>query len=437
MLCSRAIGAGDARGGQVPSIPKARQKRAPINTKPLSLFPVHALWTIELNNDLTTPAPPLFDAARAFVPLDGERLVAYDLAGGKQMWMVPIAAVGQPAASPDLLFVPEAHALTALRVLDGSKAWQLPFPGSLATPLVWDNGWLIAATIDGIVIAFRDSDGHEVWRHDAGSPAHASPALAADRVYVPTEDGRVVALRVDTGAPVWESRLGGAASDILALDDRVYVGSKDNFFYCLNGKDGEQKWRVRTGGDVIGKPAIDEHNVYFVSLDNVLRAVRRNGNQQWKSALKVRPTAGPITAGDAVIVPAQERTLPAFHRTDGTSAGEITGLVTIPVPIPIPVPGETPPPAAAAGAPAAAPLPPPPPPEPIVIGGEVTAAPHVIKVPGVYGPVVILVAKDVAKGAALVAHTRDIEPPLLTVVSPLPNIVTFTPTETTPTIPKL
>jgi outer membrane protein assembly factor BamB len=311
------------------------------------------------------------------------------------MWLASsIAATGPPAASADLLFVAESRALGALRVADGSTAWELPFAGSLAAPLVWDNGWLVAAAIDGTVIAFRAGDGHEVWRRGIGSPAHASPALAADRVYVPTEDGRVVALRVDTGEPVWEHRLGGAASDILALDERLYVGSRDNFFYCLDTRDGEEVWRVRTGADVIGMPVADEHNVYFVSLDNVLRAVRRNGNQQWKSALKIRPTAGPIKAGDTLIVAALEQTLPAFRTKDGTSAGEIAP------------------------------------------GGEVTAAPHVVAIPGVYGPVVVVVTRDVAKGAAVVAQAREIDPPLLTPVSPLPNLITLTPVATSPTVPK-
>jgi outer membrane protein assembly factor BamB len=58
------------------------------------------------------------------------------------------------------------------------------------------------------------------------SPPHASPALAADRVYIPTTDGRIVALRVENGEPVWERRLGGAVNDILALEHRLYAGRR-------------------------------------------------------------------------------------------------------------------------------------------------------------------------------------------------------------------
>jgi outer membrane protein assembly factor BamB len=424
VLCAVAIGARVDRDAQVrpfpvPSKPRPKTKS---DNKPLGLFPLHTLWTIDLNNDLRTAAPPVFEGRHAFFPIEGNRIVAYDLETGKQLWIVTIPATGQPAASQDLLFVIESRSIDAFHVADGSTAWELPFAGSLAAPLVWDNGWLVAATIDGRVIAIRATDGHEVWRHEIGSPAHAAPTLAADRVYVPTEDGRVVALRVETGAPVWEHRLGGAASEILAVGDRLYVGSKDNSFYCLKTKDGSEDWKWRTGADVIGLPVADEHNVYFVSLDNVLRALNRgSGNQQWKTALKVRPIAGPVKAADTLIVSALELTLPAFKLSDGTPAGEVAprGQVA--------ALGQAPP---LGQVPQVAPV--------VQTGplGDVVAAPRIITLPNVFGPVVVTVTRDILKGATASAHAREIDPPLNLTVSPLPNLISFTPVGTTPPIPK-
>ena len=383
-----------ARAEQLRPFPSPRPAHSRADRTPLSLFPVRSLWTLDLNNDLLASAPPAFDKTHAFFPIEGDRIVAYDLVTGQQLWIAPIAATGRPVASPDLLFVIESAALDAVRVTDGSTAWQLPFAEPLAAPLAWDNGWLVAATLDGSVLAFRASDGRLVWRRDIGSPAHAAPALAADRVYVSTEDGRVVALRVDTGERVWERRLGGAPSDILALDERLYVGSKDNFFYCLKTEDGEEAWRWRTGADVIGLPVVDEHSVYFVSLDNVLRALSRgSGNQRWRRVLPLRPTTGPIQAAGTLIVTGLAEALPAFIAGNGTPAGNLAP------------------------------------------GGEVVAPPHVLDVPGIYGPVVVVITRDVAKGATVTAHARSIEPSLLTAIT-LPNLVTFTPAATPPTIPR-
>jgi outer membrane protein assembly factor BamB len=180
------------------------------------------------------------------------------------------------------------------------------------------------ATARGTILAFRAIDGHLVWQRDLPSPAHARPALAADRVYVPTANAQVVALRVDSGAPLWERRIGGPPNDILALDDRLYVGSKDHFFYCLDSKDGRIAWRWRTGGDVIGPAVVDDDTVYFVSLDNVLRALARgSGVQRWMRPLPLRPVAGPVRANDVILVVGLAHTVRAYNSKDGAPAGEV------------------------------------------------------------------------------------------------------------------
>src|SRR5262249_3109834 len=155
------------------------QKRsASTKSPPLQFLPATPLWTLALNNALS--APPAFEGQHAFFAIEDERLAAYDLAQGKRLWISAAAPIIAPAASPDFVFVVEHDALVALRVTDGKTAWQRPLPDRLAVPPVWDNGWLVLATINGSVVALRSDDGTEIWRHDVGSPAHARPALAAD-----------------------------------------------------------------------------------------------------------------------------------------------------------------------------------------------------------------------------------------------------------------
>jgi outer membrane protein assembly factor BamB len=376
---------GERRVGQAAPFPQPARARSKPDHKPLSLFPLQPLWTIALNVQLTPGAAPAFHGVHGFFPIEPDRIVAYDLARGSQLWIVSAPAVTTPAAGGDLLFVVEPDRLAALRIADGSSAWQLPFAEPLAVPPVFDNGWLVVATINGDVLAFRASDGTLVWRRAVGSPAHAQPALAADRVYVPTEDGRVVALRVDTGDPIWEHRLGGAAADILAFDDRLFVGSRDNYFYSLKTDSGEPDWPWRTGADVIGLPIVDAHTVYFVSLDNMLWGLNRsNGNQRWKRPLPLRPTSGPVKAEQSLIVSGFAAKLPAYKMEDGTPAGEVP------------------------------------------LTGELAAPPYVLAIPDVSGSVVIVTTRDIVKGATITALARSIEP-LISPVAVLPNPVTFTP----------
>ena len=237
----------------------------------MPLLPVRTVWTLALNSQLAVP--PAYDDTQAYFPLEGDRLAAYEIFSGTQKWIVSAQPRTALVAGGGLLFLVEPDALTALHTADGSLAWRIPLADELVVRPVWDNGWLVVAIKDGTILAFRATDGYLVWRRDLGSPAHAAPALASDRVYVPVADGRIVALKVETGEPIWERRLGGPPNEILALENRLYAGSKDNFFYCLMTKDGRIDWRWRTGGDVIGTPIADEQRVYFVALDNVLRAL--------------------------------------------------------------------------------------------------------------------------------------------------------------------
>jgi outer membrane protein assembly factor BamB len=351
---------------------------------PIPLLPTRTVWTLALNNQLI--GSPVCDDTNAYFPIEGDRLTAYGIFSGTQKWMVSARPQSALVTGDGLLFFVEPDTLTALQTADGSIAWQLPLTEKVVVRPVWDNGWLVVALESGTILALRAADGHLVWKRDLGSPAHALPALAADRVYLPVTDGRIVALQVETGEPIWERHLGGSPSDILALENRVYAGSKDNFFYCLMAKDGRVDWRWRTGGDVVGTPIADDRHVYFVALDNVLRALdQTSGNQRWVRALPLRPVWGPARAGGTIVVAGQAPALRVYDLKEGTAAGEVPA------------------------------------------GAEVASAPRAIEDPATKLPMLLAITHDVAKGAAAVLVMRSIDP-VIAPIAPLPNPVTLSPT---------
>ena len=351
--------------------------------EPVSLFPVSTVWALALNNQLTVP--PVYSGSHAYFAIEGDRLVAYELERGSQEWIASAHAELEPAVGDGLIFIAQSASLTALRTKDGSIAWQLPALGGLSVPPVWDNGWLVLATRTGEVLAFRAIDGHLVWRRDLGSPAHALPSLAADRVYVPVDDGRIVALRVDTGDVAWEHRLGGPATGLLAQDDRLYAGSNDNYFYALHTDNGHVAWRWRTGADVVGVPVLDERNVYFVSLDNALRALsRKTGVQQWVRLLPIRPARGPLRVDRTLVVSGVAPTLRGYNMKDGTPAGDL---------------------------PAA---------------GEQAGSPYAVPAASTTLPQLLVVTRDLARGATATLFVRNLDPPL-SPFTPPPNAIKVSP----------
>jgi outer membrane protein assembly factor BamB len=193
------------------------------------------------------------------------------------------------------------------------------------------------------------------------------PSAVGDRLYVPLDDGRLLALALLTGNPLWERTLGGTPGRILALEDRLYVGSRDKFLYCLSPADGSTRWRWRAGAEMIGQAVVDSAWVFFTARDNTVRALdRRTGNQRWKRALTLRPSAAPVPFAGVIVVSGLAAELRGFRASDGTPAGVF-----------------------------AAPA-------------DVAAAPHAADVPRLGGPVLILLIGD----GRLVAVRPAIDPVL-------------------------
>ncbi len=311
---------------------RATSRSAASDPGPLPLTPASTVWKLALNAHLIQP--PAYDETHAYFALEGNRIAAYALWPGTRLWIVEASPVSAITTGGGLLFFTTDDRLVALDASDGSPAWSTALDGPIAVPLVWANGWLIAARRNGTVAALRAKDGTVVWQHDLGAPAHAALAVAGDRVYVPAANDLVVALQIESGDQLWQRRLGGMPNDILAADDRVFVGSTDHYLYCIDVSDGRVDWRTRAGSEVIGLPAIDERRLYFVSLDNVVRAVNRgHGVQQWIQMLNFRPMSGPVMAGASVVVNGAQSSLRALDLKLGKSAGDISvdGLIAAPV----------------------------------------------------------------------------------------------------------
>jgi len=351
-------------------------------TLPLSPFPSRTHFTLALNNQLT--APPAYLEGHGYFPIEGDRIVAYELTRGVQLWIASARPIWAPTIGGDLLFVAQEDGLTALRTGDGSTAWTMPFPDRLAASPVWDHEWLFVQTASEIR-ALRSADGTLVWRQ-AISGVRAAPVIDRERVYLSLNDGRVLALRQDTGVQIWQRRLGGPPNEILALDDRLFVGSNDNFLYCLETKDGAVAWRWSTGADVISRPVADRDHVYFVSLDNVIRSLnRRNGVQQWKKPLPFRPAWPPLKAADTVVVAGISGAPRAFLLKDGTGAGELT----------------------------------------IDPASEIVAPLHAFTSATALGPMLIVVTRSIAVGDSIAAVSKAIEPTSVP-IAPLPGLIPIT-----------
>lgn len=280
---------------------------------------------------LTLPASPsapaAYDTTRAYVPLRDGKLIAIALTDGHTLWTVEAPTALRPATGDMRLFVTGEKDIRALSVADGHESWRVALEESANVAPLFDTGWLFVGTANGHLVALRAADGVVLWKLDMGASLSARPAPSGESIYLPLSDGRIIAADLRTGAEQWTRKLAGAPAEILALDDRLFVGSEDNYFYCISSQDGGIKWRWRTGGDIVAAPVVDEARVYFMSLDNVLRALdRHNGSQRWQRPLTSRTSGGPLRSGSLIVVATLSPQLQAYQRIDGKPAGSSPDL---------------------------------------------------------------------------------------------------------------
>jgi len=278
-------------------------------------------WTVTLPG--IPAAAPAVDSETAYILLRESRLAALALRDGTVAWSVPAADVVAPPATADgLVLLAHRQEVVALAARDGSERWRVPIEGAIAAPLLSQGGWLLIVTEAGRATMLRAATGELLWTRSLGADTRGQPVAAGRQVYLALRDGRVAALALETGRPLWEAKLPAEATTLHPLGDRLFVGGSDRFFYCLSADRGKRKWRWRTGASIVGATAVDAVRVYFVSLDNVLRALgRTGGDQRWKSPVPHRPTGGPFLIGRLLLVPGMSSELPAFRLEDGKPAG--------------------------------------------------------------------------------------------------------------------
>ncbi len=89
--------------------------------------------------------------------------------------------------------------------------------------------------------------------------------------------------------------------------------------FLESGRKKRDDWCFQVGAVVIGRPAADATHVYFVALDNLLRAHdRKNGAYRWKKDLRYRPSAGPLLVGASVAVPGSVPSVQVFDARRGS-----------------------------------------------------------------------------------------------------------------------
>ena len=98
-----------------------------------------------------------------------------------------------------------------------------------------------AVVNDLLVVGGRDkmvhgisTTGKALWTFVTRARVESSPAIAGDRVYIGSNDGKFYVLSLGTGAKVWEFTAGAAFSASPAIaNGKIVIGAQDGKLYCF------------------------------------------------------------------------------------------------------------------------------------------------------------------------------------------------------------
>ncbi len=136
------------------------------------------------------------------------------------------------------------------------------------------NVSVVTKNATGSCVFTINSLGMIQWNRQIDGTTTASPALAYNRVYVPTAT-KVYALNLKDGSVNWSIPLSGngSASSPAVAGGKLFFGLDDSYVYALDAYSGDTLWTYKTEGPVRSSPAISDGVLFVGSEDGNLYAI--------------------------------------------------------------------------------------------------------------------------------------------------------------------
>jgi len=193
----------------------------------------------KLRTDGPVHSTPSIAGGTAYIAGCDEVFRAIQIADGKQIFQV--ASGAYTGASPALaggaaFYGTFNNDVLKVNLAEHRIAWRYQHP-QRKFPFYSSA----AVTANRIVVGGRDKMVHGVstagkglWTFATNARVESSPAIAGDRVFVGSNDGRLYGLSLDTGAKLWEFNAGAPLSASPAIaNGRLVIGSQDGRLYCF------------------------------------------------------------------------------------------------------------------------------------------------------------------------------------------------------------
>lgn len=214
-------------------------------------------------------------------------LFALSASDGHQLWRFhadDAYAGGPPTVANGVVYFGAANAcpstgtstpyLYAINAATGMLIWRVvgtDFPGKLLVA----NGVVYAGSCEGVVTAYRTTDGRQVWSKNLGSGCGTTLIGDAAHLYVNAHCVGIFALRLSDGSTQWNQPLDVSGTPLL-MGSVLYVGS-----YALRASDGASVHIFQTS-DSFGTDAIANDTVFISSTLALSAWDTTTGTRLWQ-----------------------------------------------------------------------------------------------------------------------------------------------------------
>jgi len=131
------------------------------------------------------------------------------------------------------------------------------------------SGAAIVGGFDGILRAFSQNDGKQIWKFNARDHIYSSPSQLKDGTIIQAStDGTVYAINPQDGKLKWayDSLEPIRSSTAIDGNDYIYFGAGDGRLYCLTS-DGKLRWGyqlvINDRNDMNGSPGLGKQGIYI------------------------------------------------------------------------------------------------------------------------------------------------------------------------------
>jgi outer membrane protein assembly factor BamB len=198
----------------------------------------------------------------------------------------------------------------------------LEFPPAVA----YDRVYL--PTFNGRFYALDVKTGRVIWRRSTGRCGWASPAVAAHVIYMtfigssechhPRQGGQLDAYNARDGQLLWRREIGPSESSPLVSDGLVFVGTWNKTLLALDAHTGRMHWSAKLDGAVKGSVALAGRRLFIGTYGGSVYALgERTGHVLWRSGGHGRFYSSPAAAYGRVFIGSLDRGVYAFGQATG------------------------------------------------------------------------------------------------------------------------